>query len=751
MNLIKLSFSLVLLWFQCHLLPDNLLCAQTLTGIVLNQRNEPLAGANIRWLNTNTGTASGPDGSFSLSAGNIYDKRIVVSYIGFKQDTITIKSPGFLTVILQEEAQLSEVQVTDKKPDNYISTMDPVKTEILTGKELLKGACCDLAGCFNTSASVQPTVTNIITNAQELRVLGLSGIYNQVLIDGLPIINALSYTYGISSHPGPFVENIYISKGANSVLQGYESISGQINVILKEPEKCDKLFLNAYMNSFSEKQFNAVYTEQQGKWNKLAGAHVALPGARIDRNDDKFLDLPLLSRYLLFNKFKYRDEDSTGFSSRTGLRYLYEKRSGGEVNYFMDRDTGSADIYGQSAEYWQPEIFTKTGYRFNTDKGIYLLASVYSHNQVAWFGTTKYTGEQYSAYGNLQYETKWMEKNIFKTGFSFRLLSLDEMISFTGSPLNKSYGRRFLKEEYIPGIFAESTLRWPGDDFTFISGIRMDRHNDFGMNITPRALLKYDFSGNTNLRFSAGRGWRTANIFSENINLLASQRDIVFTGTLRPEDAVNYGTNFTHRFEKAWYEGTLSVDFYRTVFQNQIFPDYDTDPQKAYIGNFSGTSVSNGFQSEITIGLLEDIWFKAAYNYIDVYRMKDTVKEPLPFNSKHKFLTTFSYRAFDEEWQFDANLHWYGKQRLPNTSLSPAEFRQPEFSDPYHVINVQVTRFLKEFEFYLGCENIFDFRQERPIISWQDPFGPYFDTSFNWGPTRGREFYLGVRYRVKGG
>ena len=54
----------------------------------------------------------------------------------------------------------------------------------------------------------------------------------------------LAYTYGISSVPGTLVDNIFVSKGSTSVLQGYESMVGQINVVPKSPDKGEKLFLN---------------------------------------------------------------------------------------------------------------------------------------------------------------------------------------------------------------------------------------------------------------------------------------------------------------------------------------------------------------------------------------------------------------------------------------------------------------------------------------------------------------------------
>lgn len=284
---------------------------------------------------------------------------------------------------------------------------------------------------------------------------------------------------------------------------------------------------------------------------------------------------------------------------------------------------------------------------------------------------------------------------------------------------------------------------------TWITGIRIDNHNRFGWYVTPRTLLKYDPSKKLTIRANIGTGWRTVNFFSENIGLLASSRDIVFVETLKPERALNMGINITQKFETGNLSGYISADFYRTNFQNQVFPDYDTDPTRAFIKNFTGKSVSNGFQSDFFLKFYKRFECKAGYNFLDVYRVNNGNREILPFNSQHKILTTFSYKPVTNKLHADVNIHWFGKQRLPDTKSSPAAYQRPDYSEDYSTVNAQFTYVYKNFELYTGCENIFNYRQNQPIISWQNPFGPYFDISSVWGPTRGREFYAGLRWKLK--
>lgn len=720
---------------------------QAISGKVTNRKGEALIGASVYWLDGSGGVTTNNQGEFQIPLEGNKRNKLIASYVGHAPDTMDLKGQAYLLFELVENQNMEEVVIKGQQKGVIISDVDPIKTEQITQTELRKAACCDLAGCFETQTTVQPQTTNLITNSKELRILGLSGVYNQLLIDGLPMVQGLSYTYGISSVPGTLVDNIYVSKGANSVVQGFESISGQINVETKEPDDTEKLLLNGYLNNFMEKHLNANYAFQKGKWSNLTAVHTVQPANKIDRDQDDFLDLPLLTRYMIFNKWKYGNDRDWGWNSRIGLRYLRERRIGGQTFFNANEDQGSSRVYGQTVNISQPEIWTKTGYRLNDRHAVTLFASAFMQNQDSYFGTVRYQAEQRNIYGNIQYELSYSNHNL-KTGISHRHLNLRESIAFTDTTLPRTYAGDYQRLENISGVFAENTMRFFDDKLTWILGVRGDHHNQFGFKLTPRTLVKYDLRPKTILRANLGTGWRTVNLFSENIGLLVSSRDIVFAEPLNPEQAINYGINLTQKFETKdeMLSGYFSADFYRTDFQNQIFPDYLSDPRKAIVQNFTGQAISNGLQAELYINIWKRVELKTGYNYLDVYRMDGDLKQILPFNPKHKILTTLSYKPLTNKFHFDMNLHWYGRQQLPNTQANPEEFQRPDFSEPYTIVNAQFTYRFKNFEVYTGCENIFNFRQIRPIISWQDPFSLYFDTSSVWGPTRGRETYIGARF-----
>ena len=725
--------------------------SQRITGKVTNLENEPLVGATVQWLGLNQGTFTNGVGFFELKTAPKLPYKLIASYVGYQSDTILITArDSSITFKLKAKQGLSEIIIESQRAGIIISDNKAIKVEQITQTELRKAACCDLAGCFETQTTVQPQTTNVVTNAKELRILGLSGVYNQILVDGFPVIQGLSYTYGISSIPGTVVGNIYVAKGANSVLQGFESISGQINVETKDPDNTDKVYLNAYVNSFGEKHINTNYAVKKNKWSNLTAVHMVQPANKVDRDNDNFLDLPRLRRHLLMNKWKYGNENSWGWSSKVGLRFLNERRIGGQTIYNAERDKGSTTVYGQFVNINQPEFWTKTGYRFDDKHAITAFVSSFHQQQNSYFGTVRYDANQTNVYANVQFELNYKQHQL-KTGLSYRFLQLRENIGFTDQILVRTYAGVYDRKEMIPGAFAENILKSANGKITWITGIRGDHHNQFGFQLTPRTLIKYDLSRTLIVRASIGTGWRTVNLFSENIGLLVSSRDIIFAETLAPEKALNTGINLTKKFESGVknISGYISVDFYRTSFSNQIFPDYNTSPTKAIIKNFTGKSISNGLQAELLLHFFNTLEFKTGYNFLDVYRVTESGKELLPFNPRQKVLTSISFRPPKKPFQADLNIHWYGKQQLPDTKSNPAPFQRPDFSKPYTALNTQFTYSFKRVELYTGIENLFDFRQLQPILSWENPFSPYFDTSSVWGPTRGREIYVGVRLKIK--
>ena len=725
-----------------------------LRGTVLGENSESLIGSSVYWINTQIGTTTDANGFFSISKEGIKDKRIVATYIGYKSDTIKVDNQRLIIINLKNNNNLEEVELSENRVDIYIDPLKPIKTETITRKELEKAACCDLAGCFETQASVESKTTNVLTNTKELSMLGLSGVYNQILVDGLPNVVALGYLHGISSIPGTIIDNIHISQGLASTQQGFESISGQISIDLKKPSLTEKLFTNLYYNSFSDKQANVDYSFKVGKWNSIIGLHSTQPASKIDRNNDNFLDLPLTTKYSLYNKWVYGLENHSNFYSSNSIRFLNENKVGGELDFDENTHLGGNEVYGQIVEYNQFEANSKNSYQLN-DKNVLMAQGLFTYqNQDAFYGTTEYIVDQIQFYFSLDNQLTW-KGHTLKTGLSVRKLDLEEEIILqdellTGLEYERKHAGEYNKNEFIPGIYIENNFNWRSNAVQLITGLRVDHHNEFGFFVTPRSLFKYNFTENTTARICFGSGWRTVNVFTEYIQILSSNRDVIIEDNLNPEQAINFGANFLHSISRENLDIQIIFDFYKTSFSNQIFPDYFINSQNIYIENFDGKSVSKSFQTDLTFEFYEKYKLKLAYNYLDVFRMEHGHKHQFPFYSKHHALSTFSYQPADKDWHFDARLHWFGKKKIINTNI----YAEPDldhinaFSDPFTTLSAQMTREFNDFEIYFGCENILNFRQESPLINPENPFNYDFDIANTWGPTKGREFYIGFRHKI---
>ena len=491
--------------FQC--------VSQNIEGQVTNIFGTPLIGANVYWSGTEIGTITNEEGNFSIKdiSGDV--RRLIFSYVGFKSDSINVGSLKNWTIQLIEDSTLPQVSISaSEMATRYDNTVN--KVEVIGTREIERSACCSLAGCFNTNASVDANTTNAITDAKELRILGLSGIYNQLLLDGMPLFTGLSYTYGATSIPGTLIQNIYVSKGANSVLQGYEGIAGQINIIPKNAENAEKLYLNGYLNSFGESQYNIQYMHKKNSWNNLTAAHVTLPAGEVDGDGDNFQDVAKVKRINLYNKWTYDNPENNKIKTMIGMRFWNEDRHGGQVDYDPDRDKGSLSIYGQSVSLSQVDLYGQVNYLIKDGLSVLLMGSGLYHDQSSVFGQKNYNADQLFFNSDLVVDYNYGESlNNFKAGLSIRRNKIDENISFVNNDLNLSYGGSYENHYTVPGIFSESILYF--GKYSIIAGLRADKHGNFGWKMTPRFLFRAEIDDRTDIRFSAGKGFRRVHLFSE--------------------------------------------------------------------------------------------------------------------------------------------------------------------------------------------------------------------------------------------
>lgn len=712
-------------------------------GETVNGKRVPLVGATVLWVGTSVGSVTNPDGTFKLPINTTTD-RLIVSYVGYQSDTLTVTNPATeLIVTLRSERTLQEVTVSGAP--GQVDQVNPIHTEFITQRTLAKAACCNLSESFETNASVSVSYSDAVTGAKQIQFLGLGGQYVQTNVENIPTVRGLATTFGLNYIPGTWITSIDIGKGAGSVVNGYESMSGQMNVELQKPDDAgpdaNKLFLNGYVNSFGRIEGNATWSKALNKkWSVGVLGHASTLRTELDQNNDGFRDLPLYTQVNAINRYKY---SSDRFMAQFGVKALYEDRDGGQLSRFST----SRYSFGNTTK--RLEFFSKTAvlYPEKPYKGLGLILNGVHHEQTANFGYRPYTGQQRTLYANLIYQSIIGNTNhAYKAGVSYLLDDYREQL---GATLTN-------RTESVPGVFAEYTYTYP-EKLTLVLGGRFDYHNLFGAQLTPRAHLKYNVSQHVTLRASAGRGFRVPNLFAENFGYLVSSRAIINDATLRPEVSWNYGLSLTNDFTLFGRKASLVVDYYRTDFREQLMVDLE-HPRELHFHNLYGKSFANSFQTELNYQPVKRLDVKLAYRLFDVRQSMsvpsgDTLLLPRMMIPRDRVLLNVGYALPFDKWKFDATLQWNGPRRIPylreGADYEQSPYVPLSYSPGFYNLNAQVSRaFRSGWEIYLGGENLTGFRQSNPIFAATNPFGPDFDAGTQaWGPITGQMVYLGFRFK----
>lgn len=729
------------------LLPGMASVGQKLQGHVFELNGErqkmPLPGANVFWAGTTQGTATDPEGFFEISHNDKHIHELVISYIGYVNDTVVVSNnQRKVEIVLAANTTLSEVEIAERAPGSHVSRTDPILTQQITLGELRKAACCNLSESFETNASVDVSYSDAITGAKQIKLLGLAGKYSQIQTENIPNLRGLATSYGLSYIPGSWMESIQVSKGASSVKNGYESITGQINVEYKKPnsEDREKLFLNFYGNHAGRLEANVNGSiKVNEKWSTAVFGHVSNQSTLLDHNGDGFLDDPVFTQVNLFNRWGVNTNAMEGMF---GVKYLMEERKGGQMGYYQaDEPIPPSGFYGTEIRTSRLEAFSKTGFfinrRPNTSIG-WINQYIY-HDMDAFFGLNDYRAIEHNFYSNLMFQTyiKSTDHTI-TAGLSYVMDSFDET-------LNDSLMDR---TEHVPGVFAEYSWVVP-EKLTLMLGMRGDYHSEEGLFYTPRIHIRYSPWQHTVIRVSAGSGSRTANVIAENLSALVSSRQFIFREKLRREKAWNYGGSVTQYIDILGRELSVTGEYYRTDFINQVIVDKEQGSGEIRVYNLDGRSFANTYQVEAKYELIRRLDVVAAFRVNDVQMTigEQLVREPMV--NRYKGLLSLSYATNLRKWQFDFTTQFNGDSRIPNTSYNPEEYRMAEKSPVYTILNAQVTKYFKRWDIYLGGENLTNYTQHHPIIAADDPFGPYFDASNVWGPISGIKVYAGARFTIK--
>ena len=725
--------------------------------LINNDSLSPLTGVNVYYPSSSSGTITNSDGFFNIAKNPNY-KTLIFSYTGYQTDTLEINNKKEINIVMSEGKILKDLIVEFKKGSYTFSKMDPRNAHLIGQDELRKAACCNLAESFETNPSIDATFTDAITGTKQIQMMGLSGKYVQMLSGNIPIIRGISILNGLRQIPGSFIHEMAVSKGSGSVLNGYESMVGQININLKQPENAEKLHLNFYLNQGGRSEYNAFFSKKfNNKWSTTLLAHFEDQPRTNDRNKDGFLDNPLRNDFVFHNQWNYR---SKLIHMELGINGVTGKTESGKKQKWLD--TAIPVDYGVDMTTNKINGFAKIGYLFPNDdfKSLALQLSSTYNKQNSTIGPTVYIGSQYSGYANLIYQQEVginKDENYFKVGASCQLDSLTENVqSFTvHPPIN-----RFL--EIVPGVFGEFTHN--SEKFGLITGLRGDYTSFYNTYfLTPR--LHFRYSPNTDLafKFMAGSGRRTPFMLMENMGYMASSRNWIIDENVYgiqglmddvgQEYSLNLGLAMVKEFTFLNRDGVLTLDAYHTSFINQLVIDLYQSARELHFYALNGKSFSNSFQSEINFSVNRRLDIRTAYRFLDVKTKYKSGLIEKPLLSKHRGFLNIAYstrKIKNRQWKIDLTTQWIGSQRIPFTGDNDSVFQLLERSEGYLLLNGQLTRtFGKKLDAYLGVENALNYRQVNPILSSENPYSEYFDSALIWAPIFGRMIYLGFRFTLK--
>lgn len=632
--------------------------------------------------------------------------------------------------------ELDEVTVTTRRPGT--SRVAGAENGLRINRvELFKAACCNLGESFTTNPSVDVNYSDATTGAKQIKLLGLSGTYVQMLTENLPNFRGAASPYSLDYVPGPWMNSIQVSKGASSVRNGYESVTGQIDVEYLKPDNDQGLTVNLFGSSLGRFEVNAdgnVHIGQRLSTELLA--HYQDDWAHHDMNHDGFLDQPNVRQVNVQNRWKWRGDR---YLFHAGMGYINEKRDGGQTHHTAP---DAHHLFGINIKTDRYEGYMKHAFIINPDHGtnIALMGNFSAHNMDAAYGNKSYHVNQRNAYAQLLFETDFNESHNLSAGLSLAHDYLKQDLQYSGLEADN-------ERETIVGVYAQYTYSL-SSYLVAMAGLRADHSSIFGTFLTPRLHLKITPHEVVSFRLSAGKGYRTVHALAENNYLMASGRQLVID-ELKQENAWNCGASASLYIPIRNKTLKLNAEYYHTRFGNQAVVDYDSDPTMIHIANLDGKSYSNTFQIDASYPIISGLELTAAYRWNDVKCTYGGKLLEKPLTSRYKGLITASYKTPLELWQFDITLQLNGGGRMPTPYTLPdgTPAWQSRFN-AYPQLSAQVTRWFRHFSIYIGGENLTGFRQKQTIINAADPWSETFDPTMVWGPVHGAMAYAGIRINI---
>jgi outer membrane cobalamin receptor len=702
---------------------------QFINGIIYNyETKEPIAGAAVYYLGSKIGTTSDNNGKFSIQKLN---KPLIVYAVGFITDTLYKIENNFSLGLQPNTINLKQITVTSSRFGEYNDFNAVHRKAVISEKELKKAACCNLSESFETNPTIDVSFTDAITGIKQIEFMGFTGSNIQMNKENIPYLRGLLTNLGLLYIPGPWLKSISYSKDVGSVINGFEALTGSIDFELLPSHDHDQkdLYLNIYTDSDERFEFNTSYKyELSHEFSGITFINTNIRNMKIDRNNDNFIDMPTTKNYNILQKFQIFIDN---FEINTGFHFVKDRRNGGSITNY----------YPYTSDNQLFSIYSKIGYIYSDENSTGLQLQYTDYQTDANYLKKLYTGKMKTFYMNLINNVE-IEHEILNTKFGVSAI-LDE---YNETFKNKIYNR----SENVYGAFLEFSGKL-NENFNYVTGIRYDYHNHYKSFIIPKIHIRYQFNEDLVLRAGYGEGFRTVNIFNEYSQTFLSNKNIeidkksTYGYGLSFDRTKNYGISLTYNFIFNYNDASFIVDYFYTKFSQATVVDLHKNDEIRF-SNIKNGMYSNSLQLELNFVLYPKIETKFAYRYLTTKQKINNQYEDKYLVPTNRALINMSYSSDKSystfNYQIDFNANYFGSKKLPTNTSNNLSDHSPDFI----LFNAQFTLKYKLLDFYIGCENISDYKQKNPIIDYQNPDSQNFDASIIWGPISGRMLYTGLRY-----
>lgn len=723
-----------------------------IVGTISSSEGEKLSFATVVIAGTTQGTTADLDGNFEIIS-TLREAKIVASYVGYENDTLNWTKGKKLHFILQPSSAVLDEVVVSGTMKEVTRMNSPIPIEVYTPVFFRRNPTPNLFSALENVNGVRPQLNCNVCNTGDIHINGMEGPYTMVMIDGMPIVSALSTVYGLMGIPNSMVQRIEVVKGPASTLYGSEAVGGLINVITKNPESAARFSLDFNTTHYGDFNLDLGTKLKIGKASGLFSANVFHFDNIYDINGDNFTDVTLQKRFSLFNKWNFKRKENRLAS--IALRYVWEDRWGGELQW-TPAFRGGDSIYGESIQTIRIELIGN--YQLPIKEKLTLAYSYNLHDQNSVYGTTFYLAKQQIGFTQLTWDKSVAGHDVL-AGLAFRYTFYDDNTPVTADGENLNINKP--SHVYLPGIFIQDEITLSKKQ-KLLTGLRYDYNSEHGNILTPRLNYKWTMDDNNTFRLGFGNGFRVANVFSEDHAALTGAREVVIAADLKPEKSYNFNVNHTTRLFPKFGFVTLDGSIFYTYFTNRIVADLFSDVNKVIFDNLNGNSISKGATLNTEFNFTNGLKVMAGGTWMDV-SINETNQSTGIKTKERQIQTpdftgtwTISYTFPKSDITLDYTGNVTGPMRLP---VVPDDYR-PEYSPWFSIQNIQLTkRFKNGVEIYGGLKNLLNFIPDDPILRPFDPFdkhiavdnpnGYTFDPTYNFAPMQGIRGFVGVRWDWK--